>query len=62
MKNFKNVIKVIVMTFMIAVLFWIGISTIEVMCNNLKPNYEYHDANFWTVMMDMANDKWRTTY
>lgn len=52
----RKIVELIFTVVMILFLDWIGISFIEVICNNLNTGYEYNSYNFFKVMLDLC--KW----
>lgn len=50
----RKIVELIFVSVMIVTLGWIGISFIEVVCNNLNTGYEYSSWNFFEVMLDLC--------
>ena len=50
----RKIVELIFVSVMVVTLSWIGISFIEVVCNNLNTGYEYTSWNFFKVMLDLC--------
>jgi len=52
----KKLLSGLLVTISVAMLIWIGISYIEIICKNMSPNPEYNDNNIIVNAVEWAND------
>lgn len=52
----KKLLSGLLVTISVAMLIWIGMSYIEIICKNTSPNPEYNDNNIIVNAVEWAND------
>lgn len=52
----KKLLSNVLVTISVAMLIWIGMSYVEIVCKNTSPNPKYDDNNIIVNVVEWAND------